>query len=71
MYGYAVLHCQNLYVPFLASLDDGALPVATLDCVAAVGNLCRQLRDNLLPVREKVPALPGALSCRAPENLVE
>ncbi len=66
-----VLHGQHLNVPLLASLNDSALPISALDGVAAVGNFGRQFRDYFLPVREKVPALPGALTRSAPQYLVE
>lgn len=52
MDGDAVFHRKNLYVPFFAALDDCALPVSTGDEIAAVGNLSREFRYNLLPVRQ-------------------
>ena len=52
MDGDAVFHCENLYAPFFATLDNCALPVSTGDEIAAVGNLSREFRYNLLPVRQ-------------------
>lgn len=67
----AVFHCEYLYVPLLAALDNCALPVSAGNKIAAVSNLSGELRDYLLPMRQEPTTLSAPLPARASQNLVE